>query len=70
MKTCGACQHFRPYRDPDTGRVHTAKPGACGYPKPVLSMAQVRFGIFIGSVPVWRNLDAETCKTYQEKEKE
>lgn len=36
MKTCGSCIHFRPARNPATGRVLTSVRGHCEWPKPTV----------------------------------
>jgi hypothetical protein len=70
-KTCGSCEHFRPYVDEQTKRVHPSKRGECGWkPGIVWPMAFRHNGYGYQTDPriipvgVWPDTNAEGCACF------
>lgn len=72
---CGNCQHYRPFRGAETGRVHPSKAGTCNWqPQVKWPMSIRRFGFSekdpaFERIKVHKDLAAESCQCYVQKEK-
>ena len=71
-RRCGNCRHYKPARNPDTGRVLPSKIGACGYEVkwPTLPMCfrdpwrRDRVNLPRCN-PVWRGASANDCPVWE-----
>lgn len=71
-RTCKDCVHFRPYRDPDTKRIHPSKKGACGWHHgiehwPMSIVGTVGHEPWIGRNRVFDTTNASKCKCFELK---
>ena len=69
---CGHCIHYKPTRNPDTGRVLTSQAGQCTYPVvwPVLPISYEGLWGRPWSAPrsacIWSGTRANICPFYEE----
>ena len=71
MKTCKDCIHFRPYRDPDTKRIHPSKKGECGWQHGIehwpLAVTMAAGQLFILRCRVFGSMRANKCQCFEWK---
>lgn len=71
---CGACVHYQPHRDIQTGRVHPSKPGRCGWEMPEFEwpIAYICRAWGRDQLPsfnpsyVYRDTNAAACKCFKQ----
>lgn len=77
-KVCGNCQHYRPFRDPETKRIHSSRMASCGWRMPEIIWPMAirmaagesdwkRLPVNPGTpraVRIWKETNAETCECF------